>query len=176
MKLFKTELKDCYLVEPRVFNDNRGFFFESYNKLNFKKNKLINNFVQDNFSQSKKNVLRGLHFQKKKPQAKFFYVTFGKVLDVVLDLRKSSKTYLKHQKFILSDKNKKQIYIPPGFAHGFLVLSDRAFCNYKCDNYYDPSDDGSIIWNDKDLNIKWGIKNPILSDKDKKGLRIQDGI
>ena len=136
MKLFKTELKDCYVVQPRVFNDKRGFFFESYNKLNFKKNKLINNFVQDNFSQSKKNVLRGLHFQKKKPQAKFFYVTIGKVLDVVLDLRKSSKTYLKHQKFILSDKNKKQIYIPPGFAHGFLVLSDTALCNYKCDNYY----------------------------------------
>jgi dTDP-4-dehydrorhamnose 3,5-epimerase len=174
MKIFKTKFQECYIIVPNVFPDKRGVFFEAFNKSKFKDKKLINSFNQDNFSKSKKNVLRGMHFQKKNPQAKFFYVTYGKVMDVVIDLRKNSKTFLKHQKFILSEKNHKQIYIPPGFAHGFLVLSDFAHCHYKCDNYYDPNDDGSILWNDKDINIKWNIKNPIISEKDRKGLNIKD--
>tara|TARA_E500000178_G_scaffold351658_1_gene413260 strand:+ start:521 stop:1051 length:531 start_codon:yes stop_codon:yes gene_type:complete len=174
MKIFKTKLKDCLIIKPTVFPDHRGFFFESFNKNNFKKNNLITTFKQDNFSLSKKNVLRGLHFQKKKPQAKLFYVSYGKVMDVVVDLRKNSKTYLKHQKFIVSSFNHHQIYIPPGFAHGFLVISKIAYCHYKCTNYYDPKDDGSIAWYDKKLNINWNIRKPILSDKDKKGLKLDD--
>lgn len=176
MKIFKTKLNDCLIINPSIFPDHRGFFFESFNKNNFEKYNLITRFKQDNFSKSKKNVLRGLHFQKRKPQAKLFYVSLGRVMDVVVDLRKNSKTYLKHQKFILSSKNYKQIYIPPGFAHGFLVLSKVALCHYKCTNYYDPSDDGSILWNDKKLNISWNIKKPILSEKDKKGLELDDAI
>lgn len=172
MKINKTKLNGCYIIKPKIFPDKRGFFFESYNIKNFKKKNITTNFKQDNFSKSKKNVLRGLHFQKKKPQAKLFYVSYGKVLDVVVDLRKKSNTFLKHQKFIISDQNKNQIYIPPGFAHGFLVLSEIAVCHYKCTNYYEPEDDGSIVWNDKSLNINWKIKNPILSEKDKQGMNL----
>lgn len=172
MKINKTKLNGCYIIKPKIFPDKRGFFFESYNIKNFKKKNITTNFKQDNFSKSKKNVLRGLHFQKKKPQAKLFYVSYGKVLDVVVDLRKKSNTFLKHEKFIISDQNKNQIYIPPGFAHGFLVLSEIAVCHYKCTNYYEPEDDGSIVWNDKSLNINWKIKNPILSEKDKQGMNL----
>lgn len=173
MKIIKTKLNDCLIIKPKIFPDKRGFFYESFNIKNFKKNNLDTSFKQDNFSKSKKNVLRGLHFQKKKPQAKFFYVSMGKVLDVVVDLRKKSKTFLKHQKFIISSQNRRQIYIPPGFAHGFLVLSDFALCHYKCTNYYDPNDDGSIVWNDKHLNINWNIKYPILSKKDREGMSLK---
>jgi len=176
MRVIKTKLEDCLIIKPRVFPDKRGFFYESFNTKNFKKNKINTNFKQDNFSKSKKNVLRGLHFQKKKPQAKFFYVSLGKVLDVVVDLRKKSKTFLKHQKFIVSSQNKHQIYIPPGFAHGFLVLSEVAYCHYKCTNYYDPEDDASIVWNDESLNINWKIKSPILSTKDKEGMNLNKYI
>ena len=176
MKIIKTKIDDCYLIEPKVFPDSRGFFFESYNELKFSEKKLKTNFKQDNFSKSKKNVLRGLHFQKKKPQAKLFYVSDGKILDVIVDLRKKSKTYLQHEQFILSAVNKRQIYIPPGFAHGFLVLSKTATCHYKCSNYYDPQDDGSIIWNDKTLAINWKIKKPILSEKDAQGLQLKNII
>jgi dTDP-4-dehydrorhamnose 3,5-epimerase len=172
MKITKTKLEDCLIIKPKIFLDKRGFFYESFNIKSFKKNNIPTIYKQDNFSKSKKNVLRGLHFQKKKPQAKFFYVSFGKVLDVVVDLRKKSKTFLRYQKFIISSQNKHQIYIPPGFAHGFLVLSEIALCHYKCTNYYDPEDDGSIVWNDKSLNINWNIKNPILSDKDKDGMNL----
>ena len=176
MRVIKTKLDGCLIIKPKVFPDKRGFFYESFNIKNFKKNKINTNFKQDNFSKSKKNVLRGLHFQRKKPQAKFFYVSSGKVMDVVVDLRKNSKTFLKYQKFIISSDNRHQIYIPPGFAHGFLVLSKIAICHYKCTNYYDPDDDGSIVWNDENLNINWNIKKPILSDKDKEGMNLKNLI
>ena len=174
MRVEKTKLQDCLIIKPRIYLDNRGFFYESFNKNVHAKNNLITNYKQDNFSRSKKNVLRGLHFQKKKPQAKLFYVSYGKVVDVVVDLRKKSTTYLKHQKIFLSSKNKKQIYIPPGFAHGFLVLSEYAMCHYKCTKYFDPKDDQSIIWNDSIINIKWGVEKPILSKKDSNGIKFKD--
>jgi dTDP-4-dehydrorhamnose 3,5-epimerase len=143
---------------------------ESYNAQRYKNLGLNIDYKQDNFSKSKKNVLRGIHFQKKKPQAKLFYTSYGEVRDVVVDLRKSSKTYLKHEIFTLSDTNKLQVYIPPGFGHGFLTISEVALCHYKCTNYYNPSDDATIIWNDELIKINWGIKKPILSKKDANGL------
>ena len=123
-------------------------------------------FVQDNYSRSSKSVLRGLHFQKKKPQGKLVRVVRGEVYDVAIDIRPDSQTFGEWEAVILSDENKKQFWIPPGFAHGFLVLSDIADFEYKCTDYYDPSDEGSILWNDPDLNISWPIENPILSKKD----------
>ena len=176
MKIKKTKLEGCFLIKPDVYLDTRGFFLESYNVKRYKDFDLSQNYKQDNFSKSNKNVLRGIHFQKKKPQAKLFFASYGKVRDVVVDWRKSSKTYLKHETFILSDKNKLQVYIPPGFGHGFLTLSEFALCHYKCTNYYNPKDDATIIWNDKSINVAWGIKKPILSKKDANGLEYKTYI
>ena len=167
--------KEINLIDTKKYFDSRGYFFESYNSKNY--NKLFRercNFVQDNISFSKKNVLRGLHFQKKYPQAKLLTVLKGRIIDVVVDIRKNSKSYGKYQKFLLSDKSGNQIYIPKGFAHGFLALSKQVIISYKCSNYYDPNDQNTIIWNDRDLNIDWGIKKPILSKKDKKGIEFRD--
>jgi len=166
----ETSLKGCFVLKPKIFNDDRGYFFESYNKSLF--NNLINlevNFVQDNQSYSKHGVLRGLHYQKgDNAQAKLVRVSKGEVLDVAVDLRKSSPTFLKHETILLSKENKKQLYIPRGFAHGFIVLSDSAIFNYKCDNYYDKGSEGGIIYNDPTLNIDWRLdpKSYIVSGKD----------
>lgn len=169
-KFIQTDIKDLYIIEPKIFNDERGYFLETYNKKDFDKFGINTNFVQDNESKSKKGVLRGMHFQTKFSQAKLVRVTQGEVFDVAVDMRKNSLTYGKWKGVLLSEENKRQFYIPEGFAHGFLVLSDIAIFNYKCSNYYAPEYDCGFIWNDKDINIKWPVNdlnNIILSEKDK---------
>ena len=167
MKISKTFLKDLLVIEPQLFKDDRGFFYESYNKK--KLNKKINIvFVQDNESKSKRGVIRALHFQKPPhAQTKLVRCISGEILDVAVDLRKNSKTYGKSFSIELSSKNNKQLLVPKGFAHGFQVLSETAIVNYKVDNYYNPKSDSGIIWNDKDLSIDWNLDlKPILSVKD----------
>ena len=167
----KTNIKDLYIIEPKVFGDDRGYFMESYNKNDFFEAGLTMNFVQDNESKSKKGVLRGLHFQTKNTQGKLVRVTKGEVFDVAVDLRKNSPTFGMWEGIVLSDQNKKQFYVPEGFAHGFLVLSDEAVFNYKCTNFYSPEYDCGLLWNDKEVNIDWpleGIEEILLSDKDKR--------
>lgn len=170
----ETGIEGLYVIEPTVFEDNRGFFMETYNKKDFEEIGINTEFVQDNQSKSIKGVLRGLHFQKEYPQAKLVRVIKGEVYDVAVDLRKDSKTYGKYYGVTLTEKNKLQFFIPRGFAHGFLVLSEEAEFTYKCDDLYHPNDEGGIIWNDKKINIEWplekigGISNLIQSDKDKK--------
>lgn len=169
MKIYKTKLQDCLVIEPNFFKDDRGFFYETFHADRYQRIANIKYpFVQDNFSRSSKNVLRGLHYQVKNPQGKIVRVVKGKVFDVAVDIRKDSPTLGQWVSQILSGSNKKQFWIPPGFAHGFLVLSDTADLEYKCTNYYDSSDEGSIIWNDPSLQIDWPVKNPILSEKDSK--------
>ena len=169
MNFIKTEIEGLYIIEPKVFGDHRGYFFESYNEKEFKENGLDYTFVQDNQSKSKKGVLRGLHFQKTYPQAKLVRVLEGEVFDVAVDLRKNSKTYGKWVGVILSSENKRQFMIPRGFAHGFVVLSETATFTYKCDEFYHPEDEGGLMWNDEDINIEWPFEGEVLlSDKDKK--------
>ncbi|PCI99649.1 MAG: dTDP-4-dehydrorhamnose 3,5-epimerase [Flavobacteriales bacterium] len=167
MKFINVEIEGLVIIEPNVFEDNRGYFYESYNKEQFEKNGVEDLFLQDNLSSSKKNVLRGLHFQNPPfSQAKLIKVIQGSVLDVAVDLRKDSITYGQHYKVHLSGANKKMFYIPKGFAHGFLTLEDNTIFSYKCSNVYNKESEDSILWNDKDLNIDWGVDNPILSEKD----------
>jgi len=163
----ETFIKGLLLVKPSVHKDERGYFLESYNKKNLES--IVNlEFVQDNESLSQKNVLRGLHFQKPPDaQDKLVRTITGSVLDIVVDLRKDSNTYGEHFKHILSDKNKTQLYIPAGFAHGFLVLENNTIFSYKCTRYYNKGSEDAILWNDKTLNIDWNIDNPIISEKDK---------
>ena len=167
MKVTKSKLIDCLIIEPKVFGDERGFFLETFRAKRYADVGIALPFVQDNYSRSQKNVLRGLHFQKTKPQGKLVHVKRGEVFDVAVDIRPDSETYGQWEGVILSEDNKKQLWVPPGFAHGFLVLTDTADFVYKCTDYYDPNDEGSIIWNDSDINIKWPIQDPILSEKDK---------
>ena len=170
MKIIKTSISGLVLIEPKVYNDSRGYFFEPYNKNKFDIQITKTDFVQDNESKSRKGVLRGLHFQKPPfDQAKLVRCIEGEVLDVAVDLRKSSKTYGKYEKVILSEKNKNQFFIPRGFAHGFLVLSDTAIFSYKVDNFYAPDYDCGILWNDPTINIDWGLNKEdlIISNKDK---------
>jgi dTDP-4-dehydrorhamnose 3,5-epimerase len=167
MNVIETKLKNCVIVEPTVFGDERGFFLETFQADRYADDAGITfSFVQDNHSRSSKGVLRGLHFQKTKPQGKLVRVVRGVVYDVALDIRQDSPTYGQWEAVILSEENKTQFWVPPGFAHGFVVLSDTADFEYKCTNYYDPSDEGSILWNDAELNIPWPIDNPKLSEKD----------
>lgn len=166
----ETGIEGLYVIEPTIFEDNRGFFMETYNKKDFEEIGIDTEFVQDNQSKSVKGVLRGLHFQKEYPQAKLVKVIKGEVYDVAVDLRKNSKTYGKYYGVTLTEQNKLQFYIPRGFAHGFLVLSEEAEFTYKCDELYHPNDEGGIIWNDKTINIEWPLdktENIIQSDKDK---------
>ena len=175
MKVHKTILDGCLIIEPKIFSDNRGFFLETYQFEKYKQEAgITENFVQDNFSRSSRDVLRGLHFQKCKPQGKLVRVVKGKVFDVAVDIRKNSSSYGKWISVILSERNMKQLWLPPGFAHGFLVLSKFADFEYKCTDYYDPSDEKCVLWNDADLNISWPTENPKLSDKDAKGQRLID--
>lgn len=169
-KFIDTGIDGMFLVEPTVFEDNRGYFMETYQENDFKDAGHDLNFVQDNQSKSSKGVLRGLHLQVKYPQGKLVRVIKGKVFDVGVDLRGDSETYGKWFGAILSDENKKQLYIPPKFAHGFVVLSDEAEFVYKCTEFYHGEDESGIIWNDEDIGIDWpldGIDEIILSDKDK---------
>lgn len=166
MKVLKSKIAGLLIVEPRLFGDERGYFYESYQEKKYFANGIPYKFVQDNRSRSSKGVLRGLHFQKNKPQGKLVTVTNGEVLDVAVDLRPNSKTFGLHETFYLSGENHKQLFVPPGFAHGFVVLSDTADFSYKCTDYYEPTDEGGVLWNDSDLNIDWGIEKPIISEKD----------
>ena len=167
MNVIKTKLKDCVIIEPKIFGDERGFFLETFQADRYADLAGITlHFVQDNHSRSSKGVLRGLHFQKTKPQGKLVRVVRGEVYDVAVDIRQGSPTYGQWEAVILSEENKTQFWVPPGFAHGFVVLSETADFEYKCTDYYDPSDEGSLLWNDPDLNIPWPIDNPKLSEKD----------
>ncbi|ELE9244102.1 dTDP-4-dehydrorhamnose 3,5-epimerase [Enterobacter kobei] len=167
MNVIKTKLEGVLVIEPRVFGDERGFFYETFHAKRYKEVGIKEEFVQDNRSRSAGGVLRGLHFQKTKPQGKLVTVTQGEVFDVAIDLRPDSSTFGQYEAIMLTGENKIQFYIPPGFAHGFCVLSDSADFQYKCTDFYDPSDEGGLIWNDTSVNIDWPIKNPILSEKDK---------
>ena len=170
MIIEKTFIKDLLVVKIDTYKDSRGFFQEQYSLKNYKKNKIKHKFVQDNLTYSKKNVLRGLHFQTFKPQAKLISVIEGEIFDVAVDIRPKSKTYLKYFSIYLSGSNNKQLLIPEGFAHGFYVTSSYAYVNYKCSDFYDPKDLSGIIWNDKTISIKWPLLNryPNVSEKDKK--------
>jgi dTDP-4-dehydrorhamnose 3,5-epimerase len=167
----KCDIEGLCIIEPKCFGDHRGYFMETYNYEDFKAAGLGQVFVQDNQSSSKKGVLRGLHFQKTYPQGKLVRALKGEIFDVAVDLRPGSKTYGKWHGVILSEENKRQFYIPAGFAHGFLVVSEMAEFAYKCTDFYHPEDEGGVMWNDPDLNISWPIQGDmeiILSDKDKK--------
>lgn len=164
----KLEIEGLMLVKPKVFGDNRGFFIESYKKSEFIANGIDCEFIQDNHSKSTKGVLRGLHYQTEpKAQAKLLRCTKGKILDVAVDIRKGSKTFGKYCKVELSEENKFMFFIPRGFAHGFLVLSDEAELIYKTDNEYSFEHDRGLLWCDSYINVEWGTDDPVLSDKDK---------
>jgi len=166
MIIENTPIKDLMLITPHVFSDDRGYFMETYNQKSLEK-VIQSTFVQDNESRSQKGVLRGLHYQKPPfAQAKLIRVIFGSILDVAIDIRKNSDTYGQHFKHVLSAENKKQLFIPVGFAHGFLSLENDTILNYKCSDFYHKESEASLLWNDEDLNIEWGIKNPILAEKD----------
>lgn len=169
MNIIKTKLDGLFIIEPDVFGDNRGWFMESFNKDKFEEIAPNIDFVQDNHSMSsKKGTLRGLHFQKNPhSQSKLIRCTKGKILDVAVDLRKKSSTYKKWISIELSEENKKQLFIPQGFAHGFLTLTDNVEFQYKVDNYYSKESDRGIRFDDPEIGVDWGIENPILSDKDK---------
>ena len=171
MKIKETPLKDCYIIEPTVFDDDRGYFFEKYNEKKFEEVTGMNgHFVQDNISKSSYGVLRGLHLQKgEHAQAKLVSCLEGRVLDVAVDLRKDSPTFGKWFSLELTAENKLQLYIPRGFGHGFSVLSETAVFSYKCDNFYNKESEGSVLWNDEDLGIDWQLpaEDVILSEKDK---------
>ena len=177
MKILETSLSGVLIIEPKVYSDGRGFFLESWNKRLF--DKIVGrsiDFCQDNHSQSSQNVLRGLHYQYKNPQSKLIRVIKGSVLDVVVDIRKSSQTFGKHLKIILSEENKKQLWIPEGFAHGFLTLTENVDFLYKADKYYDQTDEECVLWNDPYLNINWELngKSPNVSLKDSQGKFFKD--
>lgn len=164
----KMNIEGVYIIEPAVINDNRGYFMEIYNQSDFVKAGINADFVQDNQSRSKKGVLRGLHFQKKHPQAKLVRVISGEVFDVAVDIRRNSKTYGRWIGVTLSETNRKQLFVPRGFAHGFLVISNEAEFVYKCDQFYAPDDQAGLLWNDQHIAIAWPkIYKKILSNKDK---------
>jgi dTDP-4-dehydrorhamnose 3,5-epimerase len=166
----KTDIEGLVIIEPKVFGDHRGYFMETYNYNDFKEAGLDMIFVQDNQSKSRKGVLRGLHFQTNHQQGKLVRVLSGEVFDVAIDLREGSTTYKKWCGLILSAENRKQFYIPEGFAHGFLVISEEAEFVYKCTDFYHPEFEGGIIWSDSEIDVKWpieGIEELLLSDKDK---------
>ena len=171
MKILPAKISDVLIIEPQVFQDNRGFFFESYNHKAFsEKTGITANFVQDNHSFSKQNVLRGLHYQISQPQGKLVRAIAGTILDVAVDIRKTSPSFGESVSCILSADNKRQLWIPVGFAHGFVVLSETAEVLYKTTDYYAPQHERCILWNDPDLAIDWSVTNPpIVSAKDRVG-------
>jgi dTDP-4-dehydrorhamnose 3,5-epimerase len=169
MNFIETVIDGLMILEPKVYKDERGYFYESFNKLVFEKGGITDEFVQDNQSLSQKYVLRGLHFQKPPySQAKLVTVIKGSVMDVVVDLRKDSSTYGQYFSIELSEHNKKLLYVPKGFAHGFLTLEDNTIFSYKCSEFYNAASEDAILWNDEQLAINWNIDHPILSEKDLK--------
>jgi dTDP-4-dehydrorhamnose 3,5-epimerase len=166
MKVIPTELPEVLLIEPHVFGDQRGFFMETYQEARYQEAGVPGHFVQDNHSRSRRGVLRGLHYQLLQPQGKLVWVTHGQVFDVAVDIRRSSPTFGRWAGAILDDMSHCQLYIPPGFAHGFCVLSDEADFFYKCTDYYHPQSEYGILWNDPDIGIHWPAQDVLLSDKD----------
>jgi len=164
MKVIDTGFEGLILIEPKLFRDERGIFYESWRDANYQEIGIQEKFLQDNVSISKKNVLRGLHYQKN--QGQLVTVVHGKIFDVAVDIRPGSKTYKKYFSIELDATEPKQLYMPPGFAHGFCVLSDIAIINYRCTQYYDATQEGGIIWNDPEIGIKWPVESPIISEKD----------
>jgi len=161
-----TSLEGVLIIEPDIFRDNRGFFLETFNQNRYAEYGIARTFVQDNLSFSVQGTLRGLHFQNQRPQAKLVQAITGEVFDVVVDIRPDSNTFGRWEGIHLSDQNKRQLFIPEGFAHGFCVLSETTHFLYKCTDFYTPEDEGGIIWSDPDIAIDWPIQNPIVSDKD----------
>ena len=174
MKFEKTNFDGLLIIQPDVYKDSRGLFFESFSEKKYVKEGITDKFVQDNISISCQNTIRGLHLQiGEKAQGKLCQTVFGNVLDIAVDLRVNSSTFAKYFSIELSDENHLQLWIPKGFAHGFLVLSEKAIFSYKCTEFYDKESERSILYNDSDLKINWGIKNPIVSEKDLKALTFQ---
>ncbi|SDK05642.1 dTDP-4-dehydrorhamnose 3,5-epimerase [Pseudomonas indica] len=175
MKVIETAIDGVKIIEPRVFGDERGFFLETFQARRYAEEAGIDlPFVQDNHSRSAKGVLRGLHFQKTKPQGKLVRVVRGEVFDVAVDIRRDSPTFGRWEAAILSEENKRQFWVPPGLAHGFVVLSETADFEYKCTDYYDPSDEACLIWNDPAVGIEWPLAEPQLSAKDAQGLTLRE--
>ena len=166
MKVSESRLKGVYLIKPRIFEDPRGFFYEIYNRDRYQGQGIEVEFVQDNYARSTRGVLRGMHYQIKRGQDKLVWVPEGEVFDVVVDLRKDSPTFGQWDGYTLSSKNKHQLFVPAGFAHGYCVTSETADFMYKCSNLYFPEDEGGLIWNDPKVGIEWPIEDPILSEKD----------
>ena len=167
MKFIPTALTGVIVVEPDVFRDERGFFLETFSRAKYARGGIDCEFLQDNHSRSQRNTIRGLHAQRQHPQGKLVRVLSGSIFDVVVDIRRDSPTYLKWISVELSADNFRQIYVPPGFAHGICITSDVADIEYKCTDYYDPNDELRIAWNDPAIGIRWPVENPILSDKDR---------
>lgn len=174
MNIIPTSLEGLLIIEPDVFRDTRGYFLETYHQGRYQSAGLVATFVQDNLSFSKKGTLRGLHFQITHPQAKLVQTITGKIFDVAVDIRPESPTFGNWSGAVLSEENKRQLFIPRGFAHGFCVLSQNAHVAYKCSDYYSPADEGGILWSDPAIGIDWPVKDPILSDKDQQYPRLKD--
>jgi len=174
MNVKETKLPGVLVLEPDVFSDQRGYFLETWNSKRYENAGITGPFVQDNISFSTKGVLRGLHYQYPQSQGKLVQVLSGQVVDIAVDIRAGSPTYGQWFSQVLSDTNHKQLYIPPGFAHGYCVTSETAVFSYKCTDFYNPATENGIIWNDPDLNIEWPIAKPVLSDKDSNYARLKD--
>jgi dTDP-4-dehydrorhamnose 3,5-epimerase len=174
MKVLQTALEGVLIIEPDVFRDERGYFIETFHRKRYQQGGVDAEFVQDNLSFSSKGIIRGLHYQFPQAQAKLVQVIKGEVFDVTVDIRRGSPTFGKWISVVISDEDKRQIYIPEGFAHGFCVLSDTAFIEYKCSDFYAPESEGGILWSDPDLGIDWPVKQPVLSDKDSNYLCLKD--
>ena len=174
LKIIETTLDGVLIIEPTVFGDHRGFFKETFNTQLYHESGLVLNFVQDNHSRSMRGVLRGLHLQKTRQQGKLVRCSFGAVFDVVVDVKPESSTFGQHVGVELNDTNHRQLWVPPGYAHGFCVLSSVADFEYKCTDFYFPDDEGGVIWNDPDIGIKWPIDTPSLSKKDMKLPTLRD--
>ncbi len=174
MNVIRCDVPGLVILEPKVFGDARGFFMETWNEQRYREAGIDVRFVQDNLSLSRRGILRGLHFQNPVPQGKLVSVLQGEVFDVAVDIRRSSPTFGKWEATRLSSENKRQFFVPPGFAHGFLVLSEAALFHYKCTNFYSPKTEISIRWDDPDIGIQWPLAEPLLSERDAKGLFLKD--
>jgi dTDP-4-dehydrorhamnose 3,5-epimerase len=174
MKVVRCDIAGLLIVEPKVFGDARGFFMETWHEQRYREAGLDLHFVQDNLSSSRRGTLRGLHFQNPHSQGKLVSVIEGEVFDVAVDLRRSSPTFGRWHGVNLSAQNRLQFFVPPGFAHGFAVLSETALFAYKCTEFYSPNDELTLLWNDPDVGVRWPVSDPALSEKDKKGLRLRE--
>lgn len=174
MRIEETRLPGVYLAAPRIFHDARGYFLETWNEQRYREIGIPGPFVQDNVSFSRRGVLRGLHYQEPNPQGKLVSVLRGEVFDVAVDIRVGSETFGRWTGHVLSTENGHQLYVPAGFAHGFVVLSDDAVFSYKCTDYYHPKGEETVLWNDPEIGIAWPIAEPVLSDKDREGLHLSE--